>query len=312
MRVLVALIIFMSPAMCSAANLLLSEGFEDNSFSDRSWYDSYISSVASSGCYSGNCALLTFNSSGTHPTQLDGAMRKLFTASEELYVTFYINFASGWRGSQQTYHPHMIYLLSDLDNEWAALANNYLDTYIEFLSDVGSPYTVRPSISIQDSLRVNSSIGTPPNDLSATTENRSAAYCNTPASVGAVGDCYNAGAWYSANTWTATGSSVFIGAWHKVEAYFKMNSVSGSVGQSDGIMRMWVDGSQVINHTDVLYRTNQDATKKWHQFVIAPYIGDGSPITQSFYIDSLTVYDGIPSAIIPGLTGVTTSGVTIR
>ena len=31
-----------------------------------------------------------------------------------------------------------------------------------------------------------------------------------------------------------------------------------------------VSGGQVMNHGNVIYRTNQDATKKFHQFIFGP------------------------------------------
>jgi len=68
-----------------------------------------------------------------------------------------------------------------------------------------------------------------------------------------------------------------------------MNTISANVGQADGIMQMWIDGVNVTNYTNMVYRTNQDATKKWAQFVLAPYIGDGSPITQTMWVDELSV-----------------------
>lgn len=46
----------------------------------------------------------------------------------------------------------------------------------------------------------------------------------------------------------------------------------------------------------MIYRTNQDATKEWGYVVLAPYIGDCSPITQTMWIDELTVMDGMPGS----------------
>jgi len=44
----------------------------------------------------------------------------------------------------------------------------------------------------------------------------------------------------------------------------------------------------------VLLRTGTNASMKFDKLVIAPYIGDGSPVTQSLWIDSLTVGTGRP------------------
>ena len=279
----------------STGVILFQESFSDNSFASRNWYDNTAHGTVVSGGQSGNCLQWAWSQGGTTATN-GGSMRMKFTATDSLYVSFYVKFQSGWRGSQKSYHPHMILIPSNLDSEYTPLANNYLNTYIEFVSDVGSPYTIRPLIAIQDEKRVNTSNGTPPNNLTAITENRSVAYCNTPVSSGASGTCYADNPYYSANTWKASSASVSTNVWHHVEVYFKMNTISGGKGLSNGIMQKWVDGTLVLNKSDVLYRTNQDATKKWAQFVFAPYIGDGSPIAQSMWIDELTVGTALPSS----------------
>ncbi len=238
-----------------------------------------------------------------------------FTPTDSLYISYYVKFQTGWVGSQKTYHPHMMMILSDLDNSanaYSPLANNYLNTYIEFLSDVGSPYTIRPQMALQDELNTNTSNGTPPNNLTAKTENRSVNYCNTPIPSGAsFGTCYADITYYSANTWLASSSSVSTNAWHKVEVYMKMNTISGSKGQNDGIMQQWIDGVQVLNQNNVLYRTNQHPTLKWAQFVLGPYMGDGSPIAQSMWLDELTVGTSLPSgSSIVAPTGLKIKSVT--
>jgi hypothetical protein len=225
-------------------------------------------------------------------------MRKKFTATDSLYVSFYVKFQSTWRGSQKAYHPHLIYVPSSLDDDYCPLADNYLNTYLEFNSDVGSPYTIRPVINIQDNRRVNTACpsGTPPCDLTAITEERSAAWCNgckAGAECG-TGICYNDAGWYSSNAWKDVASSVPKDQWVHVETYLRMNTMSGNKGQADGLMKLWIDGVPVINHPNIVYRTNQDATKKWSQFVLAPYMGDGSPVAQTMWIDELTVGTGEP------------------
>ena len=282
----------------SAGAILFQENFDNNSLESRGWYDFGGQATVVSGGQSGNCLQWAWAQGASSPTNT-GTMRKLFTATDSLYVSFYVKFQSGWRGSQRAYHPHMILIPSNLDSEYTPLANNYLNTYIEFISDVGSPYTIRPQLAIQDEKRVNTSNGTPPNNLTAITENRSVAYCNTPVSSGASGTCYADNPYYSANTWKAASAAVSTNVWHHVEVYFKMNTISGGKGLSNGIMQKWIDGTLVINKSDVLYRTNQDATKKWAQFVLGPYIGDSSPIAQSMWIDELTVGTAAPGNAPP-------------
>ena len=309
-----AVFLLILPHLVSAATLF-SENFEDANYSARGWYDNTTQgTIATSGCYSGNCLQWAWSSGATKPTN-GASSRKAFTPTDTLYVSFYVKFQTGWRGSQKTYHPHMMYILSDLDPEYSALADNYLDTYLEFISDVGGSYAIRPTFALQDNLRVNQSQGTPPNNLTAVTENRSVNYCNTPVSSGASGSCFDqtgAGDWYSANLWRNSTSSLSVNAWHHVEVYLKMNTMSGGKGQSNGVLKEWVDGTQVFNYTDVLFRTNQDATKKWAQFVLAPYIGDGSPITQTMWIDELTVGTSDPYAASDKTPPAPPTGLNLR
>jgi len=45
-------------------------------------------------------------------------------------------------------------------------------------------------------------------------------------------------------------------------------------------LKYWLDDKLIIDHTNVLMRTAQHADMKFNQFIIAPWIGDGSPIDQ--------------------------------
>jgi len=275
---------------------LFTESFEDTSYAARGWYDTTPQGTIVTGGRSGNAMQWYWPAGATLPTN-GGAMRKLFTPTETLYISYYTKFQTGWRGSGVSYHPHMINILSDLDGDWAGPSNTYLNVYYEMLSDTISPYAVHPTSFIQDNMVVNTSYGTPPKDLTAITENRSVGRCNSPLAPGAsVGDCYNAPPWYSTQGWYTPDTSVSLNAWHKVELYYQMNTVVSGIGQADGIMRVWIDGVQAQNRTDLTYRTGQNPTKKFHQFVFGPYIGVGSPIAQSMWIDELTVATAVPGS----------------
>jgi hypothetical protein len=73
-----------------------------------------------------------------------------------------------------------------------------------------------------------------------------------------------------------------------------MNTVTNGLPVADGIMQMWVNGVSVYNATNRIYRNGQNPNLKWRTFVIAPYIGDGSPQLQTMWIDELTVGTGTP------------------
>ena len=275
------------------------ESFENINYSSRNWYDgtsAITSETLDSNGFSGNCMKWTFTQGASTPTGMS-TIRKAFTATEALYVKFYWKFSAVWRGSQQTYHPHLIYILSNLDyadNPWSGLAGNYLDTYIETLSDIGSPYTIRPLIAIQDYLSVNEALcsGILPCDLTAITENRSVAGCNgTLGDTGTSQSCYDVGdgSYTNYRAWKAGPSSIPRNQWVKVEVYLEMNSISEGKAIADGVLKEWIDGILIINSSNVVYRTNQHPSLKWEEIILAPYIGSGSPIIQTMWMDELTV-----------------------
>jgi hypothetical protein len=55
----------------------------------------------------------------------------------------------------------------------------------------------------------------------------------------------------------------------------------------------------LIDHSNVMYRTGQHPDMKFNQFAITPYIGDGSPIEQTFWIDNLVLSPSPPSVNQP-------------
>lgn len=233
---------------------LFNEGFDDNNFASRGWFDDTSVDIDTTTKYSGAGSLrLTWGAGQTNPP-LVLAMRKDFTATDSLYVSMYWRLNSNWVGSGQSYHPHLVYILSDRDDHWGGLAQNYLDTYIE-------PHGRGAYLILQDLL-------------------------NSPAVCGS-------GCFYSPSITFA------LNTWYHIETYFKMNTVTNGVPVADGIMQMWVDGVNVYTATNRIYRNGQNPTLKWRTFVIAPWIGDGSPQTQTMWIDDLSVATGAPNDPTP-------------
>lgn len=61
----------------------------------------------------------------------------------------------------------------------------------------------------------------------------------------------------------------------------------------NGKIRLRMDGQTVISSDRVLFRTNQHADMVFNQFLMLPYIGDGSPVAQNFHVDPLKVGTGV-------------------
>src|SRR5207247_1893987 len=93
--------------------------------------------------------------------------------------------------------------------------------------------------------------------------------------------------------------------WNHVEVYLQMNSVTGGVGMADGVMQYWLNGALAVDRHDILYRTGARPTIQFHQFMIAPYIGDGSPVDQYMWLDDLTLATGRISSSNPSVASVT-------
>lgn len=275
--------------------LLFAEGFEDANLASRGWYDNTGSVLSSVEHIAGSAqsAQYRFLSTASSPTS-GGAQRKLFTPTDSIYLSYWIKYSSNWVGSGQPYHPHQFHFLSDLDGDFDGLSDTFLTSYIEEHYTAGN---LNPRLAFQDSKSVNSSFGAPPNNLLGVTEDRSVCGCNLNGALesGFSGECFdNGGYLYSDKILNASTSSTDATKtnWNFIEYYVKMNSINAGASQFDGILQMWFNGASMINRSDIQLRTANHPTLKFHQFVIAPYIGDGSPVDQSFFIDDLKVGTG--------------------
>jgi len=63
----------------------------------------------------------------------------------------------------------------------------------------------------------------------------------------------------------------------------------GGIGQADGIVRYWLNGNLKMEFTNVMFRTGANSTLQFKQFIIGPYIGDGSSVDQTMWVDDLMV-----------------------
>ncbi len=276
---------------------LFTEEFENASFSSRGWYDNIAIEIVSNefAPANGSTASARFHWD-VNDTQPDSgaSMRKKFTATDSFSVEYWVKYSSNWQGSGLSYHPHEFYILSDQDTDYNSLAYGYLSAYIE-------QNALKPRLIVKDSANINTSQGVPPIDLTSITEDRSANGCNGEQD-GYSTDCYqSSGVWINGKEFISGSPLISLDTWHKVAAYFKLNTVAGSTTNADGIVQYWLDGSLVLDYQNVIMRTSAQPDIKFNQFVIAPYIGPGSPVDQTMWIDNLTVateraYVNVPPA----------------
>ncbi|MBI5482306.1 MAG: hypothetical protein HY906_25855 [Deltaproteobacteria bacterium] len=292
--------------------ILFEEHFDDNDFASRGWYDGSSGTIDTAEHAPGSASSYRCDFAvGATGCTAGTPARHPVTPSDSVYLSFYVKFSSNWVGSGQPYHPHMLHFVSDADDQYVGFANTHLTTYTEVVWD-GAAGTGKALLALQDTLNVdvncilrnddsfvgcNGNFGTYP-----FTESRSVCACN-----GLLGDvdgrdCFDTGGglWYSARYWSSAGALTeatgarYKNDWHFVEAYFQMNSIQGGVGVPDGKIRWVQDGQTLISYDHVLMRTGARPTLKFAQHAIAPYIGDGSPVAQTFWLDELTVATARP------------------
>jgi hypothetical protein len=214
-----------------------------------------------------------------------------------VYLRFWVKHSSNWIGSGKTYHPHEFHFLTTEDDQYVGPAVTHLTTYMEENYQSSGSYAV---LETQDALNIDQSHIN--QDLTNVTENRAVSGCNGN-SDGTPGDCYlNGGVYDNGKAWRSA-SPVFLpnpgtgykGDWHEVEIYFQMNSIVGGKGQLDGVAQYWVDGQLVIDRHNLLFRTGAHPTMQFNQLLMAPYIGDGSPVTQTLWFDDILVMTARPA-----------------
>jgi len=286
--------------------ILFRETFDDGRFAARGWYDGPAGRISTTERAPGSegafeCAFAPGALSCT-----DGKpARRQFPPTETVYASFWLKFSANWRGSGRAYHPHMFHFINDLDDDRVGPARTYLTTYIEVVNG-------RAVLALQDARNVDPACVLRNNDTVAGcggdfrtyrfTERRSVAACN-----GLIGDlqgrdCFPTGdgTWYSARMWSSPEAWTNgpgphdQSAWHFVEVYFAMNSIRDGIGVPDGRIRWVQDGRTLIAADRILMRTGQHPMLRFDQFAMLPYIGPGSPVAQTFWVDDLTVATARP------------------
>jgi len=280
----------------SDPTILFQESFEDGAFASRGWYDntSLVTTTAEHLPGSTRALELRYVAGATTPVA-GGAARRQFTAWPTVYVSYWVKYSSNWVGSGQPYHPHEFLIVSDQDGTWDGPSQSWLAAYVEHNYQNGGI----PRLQLQDNKAINTSLGALPINLFNLTENRSTSGCNGVVEANVVTTCFNMPPWYndkevhaSQVTFQPSAGPGYKGDWNHVEAYFALNSITGEKGVADGVMQYWFNGALIIDRHDILFRTAARPTIQFDKFLIAPYIGDGSPVNQTMWVDDLIVASG--------------------
>ena len=273
-----------------AGSLLFQENFDDGNFSSRGWYDNATPILSSVEHVANSTKSVQFHfaKGAVTPDNAATTMRKKFQETDSVYISYYVKYSTGWQGSNVAYHPHEVYLLTNKDSDWSGLSYTHLTAYIE--QNEG-----KPQIGIQDGMNID--LGAIGKDLTGVTEKRAVAGCNGDSDGYGAGECYANGSVFWNGKWWRAGMPFFsdtVGVyykndWHLIETYIKLNSIANGKAAKDGIIQYWFDGKPVLDYTNVVIRTGLYPDMKFNQLLIGPYIGVGSPVDQTFWVDNLIV-----------------------
>jgi hypothetical protein len=295
----IAFYLLFFPPLCFGGTILFQENFEDTNFASRGWYDSPSGTISYTEHISGSaasfeCRILV----GANGCSARSPSRHLFQETDSVYVSYYVKYSLNATGS------HEFYILTNVDPDYSGLAYTHLTTYIE--QDGGYP-----QIRIQDGKNIDETkIGV---NLVGITENRALAGCNGnsdtvnhyPVGPYRDGNCFVVGSvhWNGRDYrqvnepmyFRTTPGPYYKNDWHHVEAFIKFNTITNGVGNRNGEVKYTYDGTVLFHYTDVVLRTGAYPSMRFNQFVIGPWIGAGSPVDQTFWVDNLTVATGPPS-----------------
>jgi len=272
-------------AAAPSRTVFFQENFDASDLSSHGWYDTTRLLLSPDHAGAGGTSVEYRFAVGARKPTTGSPVRKKFPATDSVYLSYYVKYSANWVGSQKPYHPHELHLLTTMDDDWAGLSFTHLTFYIE--ENGGTPLVAIQDGKNVDQLRVGKS-------LTSTTERRAVAGCNGT-SDGYPDNCYRAAEGFvNEKKWKAPSKLFTDSRWRFVEAYVKLNTVAGGKGVNDGVVRYWLDRQLVIDHADVMLRTGATPTLQFNQIAIAPYIGDGSPVAQSMWIDDLTVESSRP------------------
>lgn len=238
--------------------VLFSESFDDPRLPKREWYDGDKFTISEPQSYKGRgCIEYAWKADTTNPASSSG-IRRLFEATDTIYLRCYIKLSKGWGWTGRPYHPHLMHFLTTENEKFAGPAASHLTVYIE-------PWNGKLRLAAQDIQNKDE-----PHGLT-----------QGPLKGGYNGQFYD-----------STEDLFTDDKWHCVEALFQLNSLDLKADKpnTDGIVRGWFDGKLVIERTDIVLRSNDFPKMKFNQFLLAPYFGSGLlPHAQTLWIDELAV-----------------------
>ncbi len=238
--------------------VLFAEGFDDPHLLKRGWYDGDSFTISGIFPYGGKgCIEYSWRAGTTRPAGSSG-IRRLFEATETVYLRFYIKLSKGWGWTDRPYHPHLIQFMTTENRKFDGPAASHLTVYVE-------PSNGKLRLAAQDIQNKDKPKG----------------LTQGPLKGGFNGRFYD-----------SEGVLFKDDEWHCVEAMFRLNTLDLAADKpnADGIVRGWFDDNLVIERKDIVLRSTDFPKMQFNQFLLLPYFGPGLlPHAQSMWIDELAV-----------------------
>jgi hypothetical protein len=276
--------------------VLLVEHFDDASFAARGWYDGPGGLISTIDHAPGSVASFECRFDAGSTSCLDGGpQRHGFASTDALYVAQWAKRSTAARGTIALANA-----ISDADAMFVGPFSSHLDVVLN-IDDGGAALAI-----VTDSLNVDPAcvkttgggiVGCGGNfDTYSFGEARAVSACNGVAPDAARWACEpetGSPPYSNAVFFASTATPLADDTWHFIESFVAMNSIAGGIGQHDGTLRYWVDGTLVLASDQMLLRTGALPQLGWNQLFFGPYINTGAPAAQSIWLDELTVAVGV-------------------
>lgn len=130
MRILLLLIFLVSQSV-TAQTVFFRESFDDPNFTQRGWYDNATIPTTASEFHGtgGRAAEYIYRKGGTKAQ--GSAIRRQFTPSRSVYVSYWVKYSANFVGSGKPYHPHEFHFTTTLNDKYVGPAWTKMTLYIE-------------------------------------------------------------------------------------------------------------------------------------------------------------------------------------
>lgn len=269
-----------APAATGVQARLFIEGFDDDRFAERGWYDGpdFLLRTAE------GCTEFRFAAGSQVPTGGRGG-RRLFTPAPAVTIRYrirHLGLAATADADVGVYH---CMVLTDADGAWSPPSSTRLTCAIGVWHGL-------PFISLRDASNLDTSrIG---QDLVGQTEDR-AVHGGNGDSDGTGFGVYvplDDGSWWNEKLHPAEAAAMPAGyradAWHSVAIDLRLNRVVDGVALADGGIRFAIDGHPVIDRQRMVLRTARNAAMRFNQVLLVPTTR-GSEREQAFQLDDFEV-----------------------